>query len=223
MAIRVEFQLESIVQKPSWREVLTELIITEQIDPWNVDIVKVCEGFIKKVKEMDKVDLHIPANIVLASAILLKFKSEAIRFEEEQEAIVQGEEIIGEETIPELKLAGRIPPKRQITLQELLSEIENVLKFEQKKSVVQEKKIQEIINLEVSGFDIEKKMEMVYELIMSSMNGSEYVSFSKLIVNKENREIIETFLSILYLSQNKRINIEQKKWDGEINIAAVNQ
>lgn len=221
MAIKVEFQLESIVQKPSWREVLTELIITEQIDPWNVDIVKVCEGFIKKVKEMDKVDLHIPANIVLASAILLKFKSEAIRFEEE--VIVQGEEIISEENIPELQLAGRIPPKRQITLQELLSEIENVLKFEQKKSVIQEKKIQEIINLEVSGFDIEKKMEMVYELIMASMNGSEYVPFSKLIVNKENREIIETFLSLLYLTQNKRINIEQKKLYGEITIAAVIQ
>lgn len=200
---------------------LTELIITEQIDPWNVDIVKVCEGFIKKVKEMDKVDLHIPANIVLASAILLKFKSEAIRFEEE--VIVQGEEIISEENIPELQLAGRIPPKRQITLQELLSEIENVLKFEQKKSVIQEKKIQEIINLEVSGFDIEKKMEMVYELIMASMNGSEYVPFSKLIVNKENREIIETFLSLLYLTQNKRINIEQKKLYGEITIAAVIQ
>lgn len=218
----MEFQLESIVQKPSWREVLTELIITEQIDPWNVDIVKVCEGFIKKVKEMDKVDLHIPANIVLASAILLKFKSEAIRFEEEQ-VMIQGEEIIGEENIPELRLAGRIPPKRQITLQELLSEIENVLKFEQKKSVIQEKKIQEIINLEVSGFDIEKKMEMIYELIMNGLKENGYVPFSKLIINKENREVVQTFLSILYLSQNKRINIEQKKWYGEITIAAVEQ
>jgi hypothetical protein len=75
----MDLPLTSIVGKPSWKQLLIELVITEKVDPWDVDIVKVSDGFFRMVKQMEKVDFHIPANIILASAILLKYKSNALR------------------------------------------------------------------------------------------------------------------------------------------------
>ena len=78
----MDLPITSIVAKPSWKQVLIELVMTERLDPWNIDIVVVADSFFNYVKKMEKFDFHIPANIILASAILLKYKSNAIRFYE---------------------------------------------------------------------------------------------------------------------------------------------
>ncbi len=217
-------ELEEIIQRPTWKQVLLELIVNEQLDPWNIDIVKVSDGFLKKIKDMKNLELFMPANMILASAILLRYKSTVLRFEEEE--LVEDvpieeieDERIDRKSIEELELAGRIAPKRPITITELVEELDKVMTYQEEKKKKIERRVERILNLKIEGIDIEKQMEKVYEIILEHMEGNEKILFSNLISNKEQRrEIIHTLLSILHLTQEKKINLEQEKSFGEIFI-----
>lgn len=217
------FQLEQMVQRPTWKQALLELIITEKLDPWNIDIAKITNGFIEKIKEMKTLELFIPANMILASAILLRYKSDVLRFQEEhveQEMVAEEGIETGEKPqIKELKLLSRIPPKRPITLPELMEELDRVLKYEEKRGKIEKRKVEAILNLKIEARDIEKQMQDVYDMILKQMNGGEHVLFSDLISEKEKKDVVYTLLSLLHLSQDNKINIKQKKLFGEIFIS----
>ena len=71
--------LETMVSKPTWKEILLDLISTNSIDPWNIDLVTLADAFIKRVREMERMDFMMQANVILAASILLKYKSNYLR------------------------------------------------------------------------------------------------------------------------------------------------
>ncbi len=57
---------------------LVELAKKGQIDPWNVDIVKVADEFLKAVADMKHSDLKITGKTLLYLAVLLRMKSDQL-------------------------------------------------------------------------------------------------------------------------------------------------
>ena len=217
----MDLPLTSIVGKPSWKQLLLELVITEKVDPWDVDIVKVSDGFFRMVKQMEKVDFHIPANIILASAILLKYKSNALRIwiepaaEEIQEESIEtdGEEM----TI--LSLKPRLPPRGQITLDELILEMERVIKYDDmERPKKQATIIPEIMDFPLPDYDIEAEMNSLYSRMKGEADEEGLVLFSRLVDGKSAQETILTLAPLLHLAQEKAVGLRQDKWWGEIFI-----
>lgn len=217
----MDLPLASIVRKPSWKQLLIDLVVTDKLDPWDIDIVKVAEGFTKMVAQMKQLDFHIPANIILASAILLKYKSNALRSYNEPEPIEEAEplELADEGAIPPLQIKARIPPKVPITLNELISEMEKVIKYDDEERV---KKIRirprEIITIDLPEYDIEKEMEKLYSRIKTEMDTESLVLFSTLTKDKTPKEVILTLSPLLHLAQEKAIGLRQDEFWGEIFI-----
>lgn len=218
----MDLPIASIVGKPSWKQVLIELVATERIDPWDVDIVKVADGFFKIVREMEKMDFHLPANIILASAILLKYKSEAIRFVEPAPVEMEGEPlIVGDEgEIAPLTLKGRLPPKVPITLNELISEMEKVIKYD---DIAQRPRkgtgvALEMVDLEFNTYDIEAEMNKLYARMKEEMDGESLVLFSSLVQGKDAQGVILTLSPLLHLANEKAVMLKQDKMWGEIFI-----
>jgi len=216
------FNIESIVEKPTWKSILLELIETEKLDPWNIDLVEISDGFLRKIREMEKLDLLVPANIILAASILLKHKSNYIRMEDEVEQPMEvPEEPLDMEfdTVPQLTISSRIPPKRQITLDELMDEMESIIKYENKeRGKVKIDGMQELVNLHLDEVDIEKKMDEVLENIKKNTDKEGWALFSRILRESDNVEIITTLLSVLHLTQKELIQIRQDKIFGEIFI-----
>jgi segregation and condensation protein A len=221
-----QFDIHSMVEKPTWKQMLMELIDQNKIDPWDVDIALIADAFMKKVREMKKLDLGVQANIILAAAILLKYKSEYLRYliAEEQTALtefpMEEHELRGDtEDIPQLTLVSRIPPKRQITLDELVGEMEKVIKYENAdRERIPRGSISETIDFVISEEDIEKKMDEILERIRNNTDESGWSLFSRILENSNSIEIIYTLISILHLVQAGKINIKQDKMFGEIFI-----
>ena len=212
------FSLESIVSKPTWKEILLELIDTKRLDPWNVNIVQIADDYMKKIREMEKISLVIPANIILAASILLSYKSEYLRFEDPVQVIVPLDDNNFEET-PQLELSARIPPKRQITLEELIQEMERIIKYETVERVIKHRGgIEEFINLPLRDVDIEKKMDEILTKIKNSVDDQGWTLFSRVIDKKEKIEIIYTLVSLLHLTQKQTIDIKQDEIFGDIFI-----
>ena len=76
----LEQPLESInlidlVDQPAWKTILIDLVKSEKMNPWEIDLVDLANKYYQKILAMEKTDLKLPANAILASAILLKFKA----------------------------------------------------------------------------------------------------------------------------------------------------
>jgi segregation and condensation protein A len=222
LAAGEDVKLEKIVALPTWREMLLDLVATKQLDPWNIDIIQVTEGYLERIKTLEMHDLRIPANLILAAAILLRFKSAALRFEEETQ-VVEEQTYVGEETgaevIPVLELKTRIPPTRMVTLDELLVAMEKV--FDEQKhreEKAQKIEIPAVINIQLPEFNMEKKMEDVYNKVVGGLDSEGLATFTGILDDKTPYGVIMTLLPLLHLVQDRRLSIFQEQFFGEIFI-----
>ena len=217
-----DMKLEKIVALPTWREMLMDLVATKKLDPWNIDIVEIATGYLEKIKKMEMLDLRVPANLILAAAILLRFKSQALRFEEEVQVVEEQtyvEEDAEPSVIPVLELQARIPPTRMVTLDELLSAMEKVFDDQKKREEKAHRvEIPTVINIQMPEFNIEERMEKVYGKIMSEKDTEGLATFSALLDERTPVEMIATLLPLLHLVQDRRVTIFQEKTFGEIFI-----
>jgi len=217
-----DVKLEKIVALPTWREMLLDLVATKQLDPWNIDIVEVTTSYIERIKKMEMLDLRVPANLILAAAILVRFKSDALRFEEEAQEVVEEtyvEEDTGAEVIPVLELKTRIPPKRMVTLDELLLAMEHVFEDQKKREEKAARiEIPSVINIQLPEFNIEQKMAEVYGRVLEEKDDTGLATFSSILTEKTPLETVLTLLPLLHLVQDKKLSIFQEKFFGEIFI-----
>ena len=222
-----EMQLEKIVSYPTWREMLLDLVTAKKLDPWNIDLVEITTGYLEKIKKMEMLDLKVPANLILAAAILLHFKSNALRFEEEVQ-VVEEHVYIEEDTepavIPVLELQARIPPTRMVTLDELLLAVEKVFEEQKKREQKAQKvHIPSVMNIQLPEFNIEERMNAVYKLILEQKDVEGLATFSGLLSTKTPASMIATLLPLLHLVQDRKVSIFQEKFFGEIFIRVAEE
>jgi len=214
-------QIEKLVGNPTWREMLIDLVGSEQIDPWNLDISEITNKYIARVKQMKVFDLHVPANVILAASILLRFKAEAWHFEEDvieeqTEMAVEDERI----AVQPLQLRMRLPPKRSITLTDLISALDDVIKIEHKR---EERRvfIPQSMEFKMPEYDIEREMELVLKEINTLADAKGWLSFSELLAHlsrKDTKSIILTLMPLLHLCSEGKVTIFQEHVFGEVLI-----
>jgi len=215
-----KLDLERLVAQPTWKEMLFDLVVREHLDPWNIDIGVIAGKYLERIRNMQTLDLHIPANIILAASILLRFKSDAIRLEEEVQEVEQ-ETFIGEDQppveIPMLTLRTRIPPKRKVTLDELVQALEEVFEDQKRREELKNKPvIPEKMIVTLPEFDIERQTEEVYKRIKATADSQGLATLSSILKDDSAQEKVFTLLPLLFLAQAGKINIFQEKFFGEI-------
>ena len=215
-------QIEQLVHKPTWREMLVEIVDANNLDPWNIDISVVTNGYIDKIKGMKISDLHIPANVILAASILLRFKAQAFEFEEEQPQMEEAyyEEPLEASSMEMLQLRMRMQPKRSITLPDLITALEDAIKIEVKRErnkVI----VPTVLEFKPPEYDIEKETKKIYDAILSNADENGMVIFSELLKSmgrKGSRETVLALLPLLHLCQKSKITVSQEDYFGEIMI-----
>ncbi|OYT41557.1 MAG: hypothetical protein B6U78_02810, partial [Candidatus Aenigmarchaeota archaeon ex4484_224] len=131
--------LKAIIEKESWEEILYYVVSIENINPWDIDLVKLVDGFIKFLNKVKKLDFRIPAKIVFVASILLKLKARQLDlFEEERRKRIQKilrevEELSIDPNLIELAYPVKRVVRRPITLDELISAIKSLMELKKKK------------------------------------------------------------------------------------------
>lgn len=216
--------LERMVAKPTWKELLLDLVASNSIDPWNIDLVQLSDAFMKRIREMEKMDFVVPANVILAAAIMLKYKSNYLKFLSYQselpefapEADAAG---MGAEQLPVLTLSSRIPPKRQITIDDLLGEMERIIKYDDMERVaVPRGAITEIVDLELAEHNIEQDMSDVLGRVRAGTDAEGWSLFSRLTEGYDLRRTVYTLLCLLHLTQDRAVDLRQDEIFGELFI-----
>lgn len=212
------------ISTDDWENVLFSL--TRDMDPWDVDLIKLSERFTSFIQTLQKRDLRAPSRIILAAAIIYRLKSETLKQIEEEPVSLEdvdmgvGEEIASGEplSLPAIEIPLKREPRRRVTIKELVNALGKAMKIQNRRAARQ------IFNLEFKGEDITKKIEEVYEAVVSYIEKAKdgVIAFSTLFATKKEatpEEKIKNFSSLLHLSNQERILCTQPTLFGEIYIS----
>ncbi|MFH1895802.1 MAG: ScpA family protein [archaeon] len=213
-----DVNLVSLIDVPEWKSILLDLVNSEKMDPWDIDIIDLSEKYLKKINSIERTDLRVPANAILASAILLRAKSRLLKISSLEEEEKSTTDKIIEEFIPELKDA-RTLREGKISLDELVDAIQNIV--EQTKS--RKSRLRELPELKfqvpMAKENISEKMKKVFERIKQKADSQGMLLFSALIDGNTSEHLIDIFIPLLFLNDENKINLWQEEWLGEIFIS----
>ncbi|RLG20631.1 hypothetical protein DRN74_05055 [Candidatus Micrarchaeota archaeon] len=224
----MKIELSEIAESRDWKSIITDIVTKEKMNPWDIDISLLTENYIRTIKKRKTLNLRIPATAMLVASILLRYKSEAFKLKEEENELIFyiPDEIYTEPVIPELEPIIR-PTTRRISLEELLSAIEDAIKKETrkrtKKARVIEKLVPEnLIEIVERREDFKQLLDNVYKKVLSTVDSNNLTALSNILEEKEKTAFIETFIPLLHLANEGKLYLWQEKVFDEVFIKVPN-
>ncbi len=231
----------------TWKTLLYDLVKSEQMNPWEIDIAILAQKFIVVIKEMKEHDLKISGKMLLAAAILLKMKSshlidhdiaqldilisETEDEMDENELFDEGEEI-DLELLQKRKQKYKLIPKnpqprsRKVSIHDLVDALQRAMSS--KKRVLQ--KYDPVkFSMPNRNVDIMDVIRELYNKIVyyskknSEEKNKEELTFSKMLPPRAGKlEKVYTFIPMLHLENQKKIKTKQEEPFEEIYIKLSN-
>lgn len=224
-----------------------ELATEEYLDPWDVDLVRFCRMFLKKLEDEDRLNLVVIGKLIrmaytvhmLKSENTLK-KAELSPQEEEMEEEMYFDWMDNDETFEVTRgiIQNRSSPiaesiihkgDRPVTLVDLLNALEDVqeevevLQEERRKRATNRKRQEDMnrsnIDSKVFKENTEEEIKLTWQRI-NKFNGHP-IPLSQIEENFE-LDASSTFISLLFLAHNKMIKVWQRSFPkGEIMIKNI--
>jgi segregation and condensation protein A len=219
-----------------WQEIIYDLINTEQLNPWDIDLIVLTERYFQRIQEMEERDFFVSSKVLLAASFLLRIKSEILlnKYIKSIDDVLFGnksemkkysfERIELEDEIPELIPRSPLPRFKKVTLAELLESLNKAIVTENrriKKEIVNKNALRESsISLPRRKFSIKDKILEITRILEEHFNSKEdykKITFTELAgTDREKR--IEHFSPLLHLENQKKIWLEQAGHFEEIYI-----
>ena len=221
-----------ISRELSWQAIIYDLIKSEQLDPWDIDLTILTRRYLEKIHELEEASFHVSSKILLAAAILLRIKSEMLlsKYIKSLDEILFGKEeekekppfSINLDDVSDLLPRSPLPRTKKVTLDELMAALNRAMTTEHRR-IKKEISIRHALSrfdayLPKHRINIREKIKEVYGKISSffSKENSEKMTYSQLAATKE--EKLSSFMPILHLDHQERILLEQLKHFDEIYI-----
>ena len=217
-----------------WQEIIYDLINSEQIDPWNIDIIVLTDNYLKRLQQYEEENYFMSSKVLLAASLLLRIKSEILlnKYIKSIDEILFGrkekyqkpqERIELDEDIPFLVPKSPIPRFRKVTLKELVESLNKAIITEGrriKKEIGNRNAfIESTISLPKRRFAIHDKVREIYEKLFLHLGKNEKMCVPfEMLIGENKEEKIYSFSSLLHLENQKKIWLDQKEHFGEINI-----
>ena len=208
-----------------WEDVL--LGLTSDMDPWDIDLVVLAERFMDYVRKTKEGDLRIPAKVILTAAILYRMKVDSITAAEEiQKAEIL--EISGESSEKDdVDASGiKIPPisvpllrktQGKVSLDELINALDRAMTIKNRRDA------REVFQIELKGEDITESIEGLFEKICDRICVDKILKFSSFLDKSDRKDVLRSFNSLLHLSNQERVFIDQPEMFGEIYLTVAQQ
>jgi len=218
-----------------WQEIIYDLINTEQLDPWNINIIILTDRYLIKIQELEEADFFVSSKVLLAASLLLRIKSEILldKYIKSIDEILFGkkdskkyisERIELDEEIPLLIPKSPMPRFRKVTLKELMESLNKAINTENrriKKEIINKNAlIESSFSLPKKKFNIKSKIKELYTRLILHFNDekeNKKITFTEFVGNSREEKII-SFSPLLHLENQKKVWMEQEKHFDEIYI-----
>ena len=205
-----------IISGNDWKDILSSIIIEENMDPKNLDIKVLADTFMQYLNKMENFDFRVPGRFILISSILLRMKCEKLLEEDHNQKKTESvEEDIRLEDSPLLTPPIIRKTTKKVTLPDLVSALNKAFEFREKKEqkkVFLRQKVEDLIEPEKN---IEDRISEVFETIKSK---GDMMIISDIILNWNKDNIVKFFVPMLHLMLRKKIILYQDEDFGKITI-----
>lgn len=221
---RQGIDLQDLVRNATWRELLVELVESNRLDPWDIDLAKIVDSYMSIVKEMRVLDLHLPANMMLAASILLRMKSETMGIFAEPEAQAEEQGLQQERVSPEIPALVpklRMQPGRKITLNELMDALDEAIKMSGRREEMIRERFEPLLErIVISKDDIDEKIDAAFGMVKKSADSEGVTTFARIANGFGTTEsmLLDLFVPLLFLANMNRIMLVQEEFFDEIFI-----
>lgn len=231
----------------TWKSLLTNLVKSEQMDPWDIDISYLAKRFLETIKELKEYNFRISGKVVLAAAILLRMKSvklldEHIKDLDSMIAQSQQQDAFYEELEQEFYQQGVLeqkhqpgqyplipktpqPRKRKISMYDLIDALHKALEVQDRRLVRRMEYATPTIEIPTKKWDLGAMIETLYTSIsqyyQSKESSAPPLTFTNLIPSQEKEAKVMTLMPLLHLSHQRKINLEQATHFADIEIFLV--
>lgn len=223
----------------TWQTLLYELVKTNKMDPWDIDISVLSKSFIEMIKKLKELDFRISGKVVLASAILLKMKSNRFMLEDisafdhllyssddmqeeyldDADSFVEMVQTIGdnkENIMPKLFPRTPQPRQRKVSIFDLVKALEKALEVKNRRITKDDGAPQ--VSAPRNYRDISLVIKDVYDNVQRFFKTQKSLTFSQLLPSDEKDDKIMTFIPLLHLRNQHKVDLHQEMHFGEIDI-----
>jgi len=215
-----------------------KLVKHENMNLWDVDVSLLSSRYMEMLKKLKKLDFRISGKVVLASAILLKIKSQRLLNDDigELDRLMSPEEEFSEEEFygdleknyevqenaPPLMPRTPQPRKRKVSIYDLMIALQQALEVRDRRVLRNIPSVK--IEIPEKKVDIGKLINSVRDQIKSFLTSTEKLTFSKLTKESNIDEKVQNFVALLHLANvdHREIDLYQEDHFGEIEIIKAN-
>ncbi|VVB79706.1 Segregation and condensation protein A [uncultured archaeon] len=220
-------------EEVSWQAIIYDLIKTEQLDPWDIDLGVLAEKYAQVIQEMEEANFYVSSKVLYACSLLLRLKAEILsnRFIQELDEAIYGikddkkyalERItLDEDEIPVLVPKTPMPRYKKVTLAELMASLHKAIETENRRirkdiKARQAEKLTSVVLPKHDRIPLKDRISAVFERVRGHFVKPEiqHMTFSQLAPSRE--EKLAYFLPVLHLSNTDKLYIRQIKHFDEV-------
>ncbi len=218
----------------TWQDIIHNLVKSEEMDPWDVDISKLTQKFIQTIHQMEKMNFFVSGKVILASALLLRLKSSRfldhhigefdsyLFHSDDHEELDDFGDFVTHERVKDFPpLAVRTPQarKRRVSVKDLIGALERALRIDTRRKLRLQKFFVKAPEIPIKKIDLTKLIDEMYDSIMTYFKEKQEVYFSDLLKSDSREDKMLTILPLLHLDTQAKIDLDQPKPFEDIRIS----
>jgi len=224
----------------SWQHIIVDLVKKEQMDPWDIDVTHLTQKFLEIIRKLQQLDFRVGGKLVLAAAVLLKMKSDRLMTEDLTmlDSLIHSTEYeedldLLEMDFDEFAQSGvaqqprpRIYPRTPQPRQRKVSVYDLVTALEQALEVTVRRERRALDNVETPAMTIPEKHTDITGLMNTlleriGMHTEKEMYFHHFIPGEEKHHKVLTFIPLLHLTNERRVDLTQEEHFGRITITLL--
>jgi chromatin segregation and condensation protein Rec8/ScpA/Scc1 (kleisin family) len=226
--------IEMMAEQP-WEETID--FLTQDMPADEIDIAVLAQRYREYIDELQEFDLGVPATAIRVCAALLNLKAavtldyeDELEDEEpenpmdfEEDELMEEEDEDNEpdlEAPPELEMPVRPKPKRRMQKSELKDALRDAMEVKERREERQEERQEMDEQFEFEEETLQDKINSLYDTLRGfvSSKSRNRVHFNKLLDEDTNEERIEKFMHVLNLENDKKVEVIQKEFLGDLHV-----
>jgi segregation and condensation protein A len=217
----------------SWQAIIYDLIKTEQLDPWDIDLATLANKYIETIQQLEEADFFISSKILLACSLLLRLKSEILinsyiqdlndaLYGKKEDKRPEIERIqIDENDLPILSPRTPMARNKKVTLNELIKALDHAINTESrriKKEIKhrQHRRALETVMPKNNFVPLKIRIKSIFNILTFHLRENNHMKFHHLAKSKE--EQLASFIPTLHLANNGKIFLRQPEHFSHIHM-----
>lgn len=219
----------------SWQAIIYDLIKTEQLDPWDIDVGVLADRYVAIIEGLEDADFFVSSKVLLACSLLLRLKSEILinsyiqdlddalygrkdakRWELERIEIDEGE-------LPTLVPRTPMSRHKKVTLKELMGALNKAIDTENRRirreiTGRQAEKSALVVMPKGSQVPLKVRIKNIFGVVRGHIDrGNSHLEFSHLAPGRE--EKLASFVPVLHLANDGKVFLRQPVHFEDIHIS----